>query len=238
MQPAMAILLTRPKDGADRFADALRCEISPDVEIIISPLTRIDWLEQSLNLDKVRRLVFTSINGVRAFVRLSERRDIPCYTVGDATAAFAESHGMQATSCQGTAVELIARILADRERGPVLHIRGVHGRGAVVENLIRGGCKAQEVVTYRQMAEQLNVHAKQLLLQENPVIIPLFSPRGAMRLVDQSEGKAPLLVVALSEEVAKAARDLGAKQVIVAQRPDARAMVGAVKRLLNAERLY
>lgn len=234
-KPASTILLTRPKAGSERFAEALRCELGRDIRIVISPLTRIEFLDGVPELDKISKLIFTSINGVRAFLRRSERRDVPCYAVGDATAAYAESKELQATSCDGNAQDLIARILADGEQGPVLHVRGEHSRGKVVEKLRNAGCKADQIILYRQVSQELNEPAKRLLRAKTPVIVPLFSPRGAEQFVRRYHGCAVLSVVAMSGEVAKVAQALDVRRVDIAQSPNKNAMLDAVKGLLVAD---
>lgn len=237
MQPKTAptILLTRPKDGAERFAEALRQDFGANQQIVLSPLTRIEWIEEEPDTEDITRLVFTSINGVRAFVRQSKRRDIACYTVGDATAREAQSFGLRATSCKGRASDLIARILADGERGPVLHVRGEHSRGAVVENLRAGGCEAREIIFYRQVEQALSQEAMQLIGENTLVIVPLFSPRGAALFVEQYQGPAQLIVVAISAEVAKVAAKLHPKQIVIAVAPNAKSMRAAIKGLLVAD---
>jgi uroporphyrinogen-III synthase len=214
---------------------ALRRELGRDFEIVISPLTRIEFFDGTPDLNGLTKLVFTSINGVRAYSQCSERRDIPCYTVGDATATYAELQGLRATSCQGNAQDLIARILADGERGPVLHIRGAHSRGKVAESLRNAGCEAAEIILYRQVKQELSEIAKRLLEAKTPVIVPLFSPRGAKQFVRQYHGCAPLSVVAMSSEVAKAAQAPVMWRVDIAKSPNQKAMLDVVKGLLVAD---
>ncbi len=234
-KPAPAILLTRPVEGSKRFAEALRNALGSDVKIVISPLTKIEFLEGALELDNLSKLIFTSINGVRAYARHCDRRDIPCYTVGDATAAYADSIGLRATSCHGNAQDLIARILADGERGPVLHIRGRHSRGEVALSLRNAGCKAEETILYRQIGQTLNNAAVSLFQAKTPVIVPLFSPRGAEQFVQQYHGGAPVLVVAMSAVVAQVARELDALHIVTAQSPNKNSMLEAIKGLLVAD---
>jgi len=237
MQPdtEIPILLTRPLAGADRFASALRDAIGQHLNIVKSPLLQIEWIDGSPDLAGIRALVFTSINGVQGFIRQSARRDIGCFTVGDATAKFAESQGMNATSCSGNAEDLIARILAEGEKGPVLHVRGEHGRGAVVDNLNAAGCEAREIIVYRQASLMLNSAAKHLLETEKQVIVPLFSPRSAKILGEQYKGSAGLIVIALSGEVAKNTARLPLRKLVISARPDAAAMIGAIKGLSGVD---
>ncbi len=200
--------------------------------MVLSPLMRIEPCGTQPAPEGIAALIFTSRNGVQAFARKSRRRDIPCYTVGDATAALARAEGLDATSCSGDADRLVARMLADGVKGPCLHIRGEHGVGNIAARLTAGGIETTEAVLYRQVAQPLNAAALALLQREAPVIIPLFSPRTARLISVGFEGDAPKFVVAMSPAVAKAVDDARLQGVIVADAPDAAGMVEAIKAAL------
>jgi uroporphyrinogen-III synthase len=223
------ILITRPDPAAHGFADKLRAVIGCDVPVLFSPLMRIEPCGTMPALEGVETLIFTSRNGVAAFTRMSHRRDIPCYCVGDATAELARAEGLSATSCGGDADRLVARILADKVQGPCLHIRGEHGVGNIAARLMAGGVKTDEAVLYRQVAQCLTAAALDLLHREAPVIIPLFSPRSARLISKGFSGNAPLYVVAISQAVADAVRLGNPKAVIVARAPDVSGMVDAIR---------
>lgn len=219
------ILLTRPEAASARFAHALRNRLGAAVDILIAPLTRIEWLDVALDMTDVDSLIFTSRNGVAAYLRATGRRDVPCFAVGDATAALAQKAGMVATSCQGDAEALIAQVLARADAGRVLHVRGRHSRGDVAARLTAAGRPTREVVMYDQQAMGLTEAAQEVLDGDTPVIVPLFSPRSAAQFVAEHRGKAPLLIAAMSGAVAEAAAPVKAAAMQVAARPDAEAML-------------
>jgi uroporphyrinogen-III synthase len=225
------ILITRPEPAAHRFADQLRAGLGCAVPVVFSPLMRIEPCGALPGLEGVEALIFTSRNGVEAFARQSPRRDIPCYTVGEATAQMARDAGLSATSCGGDAGQLVARLLKGVQ-GPCLHIRGEHGVGNIAARLRAGGIKTDEVVLYRQVAQPLNAAALELMQGQAPVIIPLFSPRTARLMFEGFSGNAPLFVVAISAAVAQAVAGAAVNSVIVAQSPDANSMVTATKAAL------
>lgn len=231
MQPT--ILITRPDSAGLRFADHLRAELGCAVPMILSPVTRIEQCGTLPDLAGIEHLIFTSRNGVEAYAAKSTRRDIPCYTVGDATAELARSFGLSATSGSGNANDLIAKILADGLSGPCLHVRGKHGVGEIAAQLTKAGVETREVVLYRQVTQPLNADAKALLMRETPVILPLFSPRSARLTLEQLEGSAPLTVIAISAAVADEVTGGNVKILKVAAKPNARCMVDAVITLLD-----
>ena len=72
-------LITRPEEDAATLAEALR---QRGVGVAIEPLLSVRTLPgASIDLAGVQAVLFTSSNGVRAFAELSERRDLPCFTV-------------------------------------------------------------------------------------------------------------------------------------------------------------
>lgn len=230
------ILITRPEPAAQRFADQVRAELGCGVPVVLSPLMRIEPCGALPALEGIATLIFTSRNGVAAFISQSPRRDIACYTVGDATADMARAEGLCATSCDGDANHLVARMLADKVQGPCLHIRGAHGVGDIAARLTASGIHTTEAVLYRQVAQPLTAAAAELLQREAPVIIPLFSARTARLMSEGLEGRAPVFVVAISkavaEAVAGAVAGLKYQGLVVSNAPDMAGMMVAIKAAL------
>ena len=228
------ILITRPEMAGLKFADQVRARLGCEVSILLSPVMRIEFSENTPDLTYVTALIFTSRNGVTAFCRSTPRREIPCYCVGDATAQHAADEGLNAMSCSGTANDIVTRIIADHETGPCLHIRGEHGVGDVAKRLSDAGIPTREEVMYRQEPEKLSLAAQTLLQGEEPVVLPLFSPRTARLVFSSAQIAAPLKVVALSENVAANVPDAHAGTVSVAAKPEAQAVLDAVEALVRA----
>jgi len=207
------------------------------VPLVVSPLIRIEPHGRLPDLGPIRTLIFTSRAGVDAFADQSNRRDLACYTVGDATADLARDRGMKATSCNGNANGLVARMLADGVRGPCLHIRGEHAVGDIAAHLTAAGIQTTEAVLYRQVAQPLTAAACALLHREAPVIIPLFSPRSARLISNGFSSDAPLFVVAMSKAVAKdvgeTVRAGNLQALVVSRTPDAAAMADAIRAVLT-----
>lgn len=226
----LAVLITRPDPFGAELADLLRSRWGCGVQMVLSPVMRIEWDGMLPDLNGTRVLIFTSQHGVAGFARSSMRRDLPCYAVGPATADTARAAGFTVTEADGDAEALLARIVADSTRGPCLHIRGEHAAGNLAERLNAAGVRTSEVVLYRQVPCPLTDAARACLTGDNPVILPLYSPRSAALLFAAVKVSAPLFVAAISANAAANVPDSKANTVVIADKPDA----GGVNRALDA----
>lgn len=223
------ILLTRPLADAEGFA-ALLADMGVTAEVVFSPIVEIVPTEADVDLTNISGVIFSSRNSVAAVAG----HDMPAWCVGEATAAAARAKGWRAVAADGDAESLYARVLADTPNGPLLHIRGEISRGDLAERLTKVGIKTDEVVVYRQAVRPLSGRAKQALMRENPVIVPLFSPRAAAQFARQGPYHAPLHMVVMSEAVREPLGELPVETVVLAEKKEAKAMANAVARLLDA----
>ena len=230
-----AILLTRPKEGATRFAQALRADLG-DVHIVSSPVLRIVATAAQPDLSDDPILIFTSRNGVE-HCGLKVKQGLFCLCVGEATARAARQAGFTARAAGGDVAALLKRIEAERPRRPLLHLRGAHSTGDLVQNLRRLGLTARDCVVYDQQMQPLSQEARKLLSGEAAVIVPLFSPRSARALAAQHVGRAPLDIVAISDAVARSAAGMPYRHITVAPAPDMAAMVTATCERFGAAQL-
>lgn len=219
------ILVTRPAPDGTSTAKALAK--STGLPVIESPLIEVATEGELPDLRDIRTLIFTSRNGVRAYADLGGP-DLPAICVGEATAQAARDIGLSARAMGGDSDALIAALLADRPEAPVMHLRGEVSRGDIATRLTAGGIVTRDAVIYRQTLLDLTDAAHALLMDRRPVILPLYSPRTAARLAQIIRPRAPLHVVAISQAVAKAAAPLGAENKVIADTPDAPAMIRAV----------
>ena len=236
MQPT--ILITRPEDSAISFASRVRARLGCGVRVVLSPLMQIEYQGSLPPLAGVRTLIFTSQHGVQAFAALTDQRDFDCYAVGNATADVARQLGLRIKSCQGDGQGLIAQVIADNAAVRCLHIRGEHAAVDIAKLLNQAGIETDTAILYRQIGLALEPQAAELLRGEKPVILPLFSPRSAKLFFQQFQPGAPLMVAAISEQVAQTVRETSVSALRVATRPDADAMLEAIDALCNeAKRL-
>lgn len=231
------VLITRPDPAGTNLANELRTRWGCGVPIVLSPVLRIEWLDQAIEQRNFKTLIFTSRNGVAALSRLNPECEIPAYAVGDATAKAARQAGYDTTQANGDSDSLVARMIADKVTGPCMHIRGEHTIGDVAARLTQAGIPTQEMVLYRQVATPLNREALDCLNREAPVILPLYSPRSATLIFDQLWPDAPVVVAAISPAVAANVPKKANIATIVADRPDGEAMLGAIDAAMEKAKL-
>lgn len=219
------ILVTRPDPDAEATAKALT-KIT-GLTAVISPLIEVTTTGPLPDLTRIRQLIFTSRNAVRAYRDLNGP-SLPAICVGEATAQDARAAGMDARSLGGDAEALIRALIREKPEGPLLHLRGETIRTDLTRPLGNAGIETRQTVIYRQTLKDLTDDARALLADRRPVIVPLYSPRTAARLAETTQPRAPLYIVAMSEAVARAAAPLTARDTIIAEAPDAPAMIRAV----------
>jgi uroporphyrinogen-III synthase len=230
--PRQSFLLTRPAAASERFAALLRESFGPELPIVISPLMAPVFLHPALPAGRFGALILTSETGVEAARRISaEGVDLPAqaFCVGDRTTRMAQEAGFAAISAKGDADALIRLIGQDAKAGRMLHLRGADTRGDIVQRLESMGISAQEAVVYSQQSLALTLEATKLLAGEQPVILPLFSPRSADLMVTAGPFDAPLWIAALSPAVAERAAVLHPDRLTVATQPEAAALVQAIE---------
>lgn len=228
------VLLTRARDQATRFAMALAQRFGPDWPVVISPLIEVRHLALPTDPAGFAGLIFTSQNGVAAFVAQVAARDWPVWCVGPGTTEAARAAGFRAQDAGGSTTDLVAKV---RGAGTWLWLHGQHVQNDLAETLTSAGTDTKAALIYRQDQRPLDPGAEQLLQGRQPLIVPLFSPRSAVlfRAAAQS-ALAPLWIAALSPAVALPL-SLPVARLTIADRPNATAMLDAIARLIGAERL-
>lgn len=224
------ILLTRPKKQSERFAVLCQQALGDQQDIIQSPVLRIEFLPLPAVDSDCEALIFSSENGVAAYVQANGRTDLPAYCVGERTAKAADAAGLRAHCANGSADDLVKLVQAAGIRGKMLHIHGEHTRGDIAARL---GGNTREVVGYRQIEQPINKVALAALAGTRKIILPMFSPRTA-ELFFSAVGNitAPLCVVSMSEAVKNAV--IGSNlprntRIETADTPDAAAMLRIIK---------
>ena len=236
-QDLPAILLTRPRTQADRFAGEIRrrfgAEIGPSLNILISPLFEIipRTFDQPLSQDQI--FVFSSENGVHGLTNSCTPTGQTAYCVGDRTAAAAQAAGFTAISAKGNSADLIARILADRPSAPITYAHGATVRVDIAKALRSQGLNAMNTVVYDQHPRDLSDPAKTLLCNAANTILPVFSPLTATTLSQQlPHSTSQLHVLALSTAVAD--NWDGPGRVQICERPNSNSMLDLIATILTA----
>ncbi len=208
------LVLTRPEAQSRAFADSLDVA----ARVIISPILEIRCCDDVAVLAPYAGIILTSANAVGCAPPLG---NVQVHCVGEQTAAAAKAAGAEIVTIARDADDLVHRVSGT---GPLLHLRGEHARGDVAERLTQRGIETSEVVVYRQVACPLSSDARQALAGDDPVVLPLFSPRSAQLVGAETHLGSSLQVLAMSAAVAKAWKQATGRDAEIANVPTGAAM--------------
>jgi uroporphyrinogen-III synthase len=235
----MRVLVTRPGEDGTALAEILG---ALGVETIVEPLLTIKQIEGApLELKTIQAILLTSANGVRALARRSDRRDIPVYAVGDATATTARSSGFtQVHSAAGnveTLADLVIEMLTPKE-GPLLHVAGSLVAGDLVGLIEAAGFKCSREVLYEAVAERSLMSSTIAAIKDNHIdAVTLYSPRSAeifvelIRKARVVRSCQKIVAICLSQAVADKIGELNWLDVRIAREPDQEALLELVAEL-------
>lgn len=234
------LLVTRPLEDAEALVRRLG---ALGFACAVEPMLSMVWLDgPAPALDDVQALLFTSANGVRGYVRRTDRRDRPVYAVGDATAAAARNAGFASVeSASGDVYALAALVRArlDPSGGALLHVAGSKVAGDLAGMLGEAGFTLRRAVLYDAVpASRLSDGTATIFRTSDLCGVLFFSPRTARSFVKllAEAGLADRCrtvdAFCLSPAVAEAARAYGDqgvtpwRRVRVAPRPEQDALLG------------
>jgi uroporphyrinogen-III synthase len=155
----------------------------------MAPVLQVRFLSAAVDLTGVGALAFTSANGVRAFARLTELRNLPVFAVGAATAAAAREAGFaEVRSADGDVAALGRLIAASRSAfdGLVLHPGATVPAGDLCGDLARVGVPARGLAVYE--TAPLDVPEGFLADLETFQAVLIHSPRAAARVAEILRG--------------------------------------------------
>ena len=198
------IWITRAEPGAAATAERVR---QLGHRPLVTPLLEVRATAQAApDLEGVGALAFTSANGARIFASLTDRRDLPVFAVGAATAKAAKAEGFRQVLSADGDVEALAAGIAGRApelRGLVLHAAAAEPAGDLAGALARAGVRARTETLYETAA--LKPEARQLEAAFAADDVLLHSPRAARQLAVLARGgrARALRALCLSRAVAK-----------------------------------
>lgn len=231
--PRPILLLTRPLDGSQRFAKAVEERFGTAIEVVIAPLQAMEWMDDRPITDDVRALIFTSQNGVLGWNRAYPKFEGVAYCVGPQTTALAARFGFDAIDCGGDARAVIDTVSAKNPAGTVIHVRGFHGSGDIADQLRGKGVICEERIVYRQAEAPPPPEFTMAFQSDRPVLAPLFSPRSAALFCEHlPDGATPWLAV-ISPNAAERVDLMLRRRMMVAEAPNAGAMLELVNEFLN-----
>ncbi len=230
------LLLTRPAQASARFAAAFRAEVGADWPVVLSPLMETVWQSPTLDLDGAAALIFSSENAVHGYCRLQTTRNLRAWCVGARTTEVARRVGFDAVEGPGDAARLADMILRAGEARRMLWPHGQQVAFDIADRLNRAGIETVSVAVYDQKMLMPTAAARALMAGNDPVLLPLFSPRSAvLAQAAFPDHRAPLWVAALSPSVAEACTSLEARRLSVAVRPDSGSLLAALKEILSGQ---
>lgn len=231
----MRLLLTRPRTDGERSA-ALLARLGHEVEL--EPLLTIGYRPKPLDLEGVQALLVTSLNGLRAFLASSERRDLPVLAVGPASAEAARAAGFPSVrSAEGDAAALAELVIEtlDADAGALFHPAGTVSASGLLEPLVEAGYAVRREVLYEATpVEQLSGRTQMLLRTSALDGVLFYSPRTAATFValvgraDLATSCRDLVAYCLSPAVAAALEPLQWRAVRIATAPQEPALVKVI----------
>jgi uroporphyrinogen-III synthase len=231
-------LITRPEHDSAALADALRARgVAPVIEPMMTITPPATAPDPDPGLDGVQAVLLTSANGARAVAEYTERRDVPVFAVGDATAAAARGLGFAAVDSAAGDVAALAALVRDRLRpaaGVLLHPAGSAVAGDLAGALAADGFTVRRIVLYRTQPSGAISPATCRLLADGSIAAALFfSPRTAQTFVTLA-GQARLAAACagmaafcLSQAVANRLQGLDWRSMHIARTPEADALLAA-----------
>jgi uroporphyrinogen-III synthase len=239
-RPAPTVWIPRPQEDAEALAQDLAAQ---GIRPLIAPVMTISYRQENVRLDGVGAVLFTSANGVRAFIRQSDRRDLTVYAVGANTGAEARASGFDDVQVAGGDVDALADFIAGHRKpsdGALLHVAGSERAGDLAGMLRQRGYSVDRRVLYDAVvAESLPDAVIQALDEGTIDAVALFSPRTARIVGDlvakagRQDAASGLKALCLSANVAEAAKTVDWQEIVVAEAPDRASLLQAVRLALQ-----
>lgn len=212
----MRLWVTRARPGADATAARLA---ALGHEAVVAPLLAIEPLAPAIILEDVDALAFTSPNGVAAFARLSDRRDLPVFAVGDATAEAARTAGFAQVRSAGGDVGDLTALIAGAAPGQVLHAGAREPAGDLIGELAARGVPARTAAVYAAVAAPGAAGLEALAAGALDGVL-IHSPRAARRLAEVAPGARGLPVFCISPAALEPLAAAGFSRAVAAPFPD------------------
>lgn len=179
------VLLTRPREDSEDLAARLA---ERGLGCLIDPLLSIDPVADAvIDTEGVQGFLITSANGIRALAQRCDRRDLPVWTVGDASARAATALGYQQVHSAAGDVDTLADLVIQRcspTAGTLVHAAGSVTAGDLAGRLGQAGFTLRRQMLYQaRVAESLSPACIEALRAGTIDMALFFSPRTAATFV-------------------------------------------------------
>ena len=235
----MRVLVTRPEADAAPLAAALAARghtaiLEPLLAVVARP-------EAAVDLAGVQALALTSANGARILAERTDRRDLPVFAVGDATAAAARAAGFtEVASADGDVAALVALVASrlDPSAGAVLHPAARRPAGDLRGRLEAAGFAVRRIALYDAVPKEAFSPATDAALRGGRIDAALFfSPRTGRTFVRLLSGSGLtaqcdcIVAVCLSAAVAEEIKHLPWRALRIAAQPTQAALLDSLAAL-------
>lgn len=230
------IIVTRTEPGARATAARLstlghRARLVPLG--LIEPVMTDAALAGALNAAPAGAvLALTSANAARRLTGIGVDRARLIFAVGDSTADLARQAGFGDVESASGDVRALARLIAARSVGPVLHLRGEEAAGDLAGALADAGLACRALVIYRNAPAPDAPARARAAIRAGASVVLLHSPRGARRWID-AVGATTIAHIALSPAVAAPLREAAISDITIAERSDESSLFDALARRLE-----
>jgi uroporphyrinogen-III synthase len=224
----MKVLITRPQEDGKEIARRLA---QRGHQALLAPLLTPRFHDgPEPDLKGVQAILATSANGIRAFVRRSDRRDFSVFAVGPQTADEARNCGFtEVRNADGDAKALaLAATLWAAKKGVLLHVCGEDAPGTLAENLILRGFKVRRCPLYAiEPATSLPDEARAALQARALDAAMFFSPKSARIFGLLADGlpTEDLTALCISPATAQALSPTPFARIAVAAKPNQAAIL-------------
>ena len=234
----MHLLITRPIEDAKPLAQALDKQ---GHKTSIESLMEIRELKTTnLKLSGIQAILITSANGIRALAKMYKDKNILICTVGDASAIAAHKLGFtNVRSASGNVEALIKMVKKELSPtdGPLVHIAGSYRTGDLAKTLRSAGFVTRRKILYDAKAVKNFSTKTNIALKKNDIDgVLFFSPRTASifcQIVKNSnllDNCQPIKAFCLSKAVSTAAALVPWAKIIVAEKPNSKALLFSIKK--------
>lgn len=219
-----AVLILRPQPGANETAERARAR---GLEPVIAPLFTIEALEWSPpSPDRFGAILLTSANAVRhGGPGLGPFLNLPCYAVGDSTAAAAGDAGFSDVRTGPSDGAAVAGMMADDGIKTAFH-----PGAAETMPIAQPGVVIEHVPVYSSVAADRLSDVADSALRSGAVAM-LHSPRAAAAFSEHVGDRRERIPIAAISDAAAAAAGTGWAGVGVAMEPRDEALLDAAEEL-------
>lgn len=228
------LLLTRPESESRAFLSAFEERQGFKGPSLIAPILKVEPVEQSGEQDIGDVVIVTSPNALLSAPKLE---GVACHVVGTRSAAAVEALGGRVATAAGTATELIDKLSKFSHPTAATWLRGTEAAKNIGAELGRHGWSITPIISYRQVAQELNQSTLDQLVAARRVVAPVFSPLSARFLSQAWPSRAVSPdVIAISQNAADAWH--GPRSSLkISSSPDGSAMMSVLADFFPANRV-